>query len=242
MPTLNINLLRKEQRQVDRLSQATIIVSVVSGSIVVLTLLVVVFLYTTIAIRDGQKNGLIEDRQGFAKETEQLSDLDQPFYPEMSLAEQAKAYQQQVDGLRELIDNHKYFTLYLSEIAVNTPLSIIYESFSSESNDRLTVTGRAKTYGDLSKLAKKFENLSFARSASIQDAQLDRTNRTYPVQFTLIIELKTAAELKKLPAPDRGERGATATPRPSPNASPQSGPSTAPPGSTSDVPLPLGAP
>ncbi|MDP9212006.1 MAG: PilN domain-containing protein [bacterium] len=235
MPTLNINLLRKEQRQVDRLSQATVIVGAVSGSIVVLSLLVVVFLYTTIAIQDSQKQGLIEDRDRFSGEIDELAEFEQPFYSEMTLPQQAGAYQQQVDGLRELIDNHKYFTLYLSEIAVNTPLSVIYRSFASESNDRLTVTGRAKTYGDVSKLAKKFENLSFARSASIQDAQLEREDEEYPVQFTLIIELKSAAELKKLPGPSQQDRSSGAAPQPSPNASPQA---SIPPESA-DVPLPL---
>ncbi|MEX2209898.1 MAG: PilN domain-containing protein [Patescibacteria group bacterium] len=235
MPTLNINLLRKEQRQVDRLSQATVIVGAVSGSVVALSLLVVVFLYTTIAIKDSQKQGLIEDRDRFAGEIDELAEFEQPFYPEMTLSQQAGAYQQQVDGLRELIDNHKYFTLYLSEIAVNTPLSVIYRSFASESNDRLTVTGRAKTYGDVSKLAKKFENLSFARSSSIQDAQLERTEREYPVQFTLVIELKSAAELKKLPGPSQAGESGAASPQPTPNASPPQ-----PPEGADDVPLPLG--
>ncbi len=235
MPTLNINLLRKEQRQVDRLSQATVIVGAVSGSVVVLSLLVVVFLYTTIAIKDSQKQGLIEDRDRFAGEIDELAEFEQPFYPEMTLSQQAGAYQQQVDGLRELIDNHKYFTLYLSEIAVNTPLSVIYRSFASESNDRLTVTGRAKSYGDVSKLAKKFENLSFARSSSIQDAQLERTEREYPVQFTLVIELKSAAELKKLPGPSQPDESGGASPQPTPNASPPQAPEGA-----DDVPLPLG--
>lgn len=223
MPLININLLQREQSTVSRLAQATTIVGVVSGSIVVLLLLVVVFLYTTIAIRSGQKDGLVQEQTDLAKKADAISEFEQTFYPEMTLSEQAGAYQKQVDGVKELVDNHKYFSLYLTEIAVNTPPTVVYQSFGSDSADRLIVTGTASTYGDVSKLANRFEGLSFAKGASIQDARLNRSPGKKPIQFTLVIELKSAAELDKLPEPDRPSgTSAGASPSPSASGSPDS--------------------
>ncbi|HEY8109108.1 MAG TPA: hypothetical protein VIF43_03805 [Patescibacteria group bacterium] len=235
MPLIDINLLQREQSTVSRLAQATTIVGVVSGSVVVLLLLVVVFLYTTIAIRSGQKDGLIQEQTELTKQAESISEFDQPFYPEMTLGEQAAAYQEQIDGVKKLVDNHKYFTLYLSEIAVNTPTSVIYQSFGSDSADQLVVTGTAAAYGDVSKLAKRLGGLSFAKSASIQDARLNRGSTGLPVQFTLVIELKSAAELDKLPGPDQpfGSSGG-ASPRPLPSVAPSPGGAS---GSSNTLPL-----
>lgn len=236
MPLIDINLLQREQSTVSRLTQATTIVGVVSGSVVVLLLLVVVFLYTTIAIRSGQKDGLIQEQQEYANQAESIAEYDQAFYPEMTLGQQAVAYQQQIDGVKELVDNHKYFTLYLSEIAVNTPSSIIYKSFGSDSIDRLTVTGTAATYGDVSKLTKRLEGLSFAKSVTLQDARLNRDRSGgLPVQFSLVIDLKSAAELDKLPGPDR-PIGSAGESTPGPTSSPAPGES-APPNPSGSLPL-----
>ncbi|MEX2043516.1 MAG: hypothetical protein WD926_01320 [Patescibacteria group bacterium] len=236
MPLININLLRREQSTVSRLTQATTIVGVVAGSVVVLLLLVVVFLYTTIAIRSGQKDGLVQEQTELAKKADAISEYEQTFYPELTLGQQAAAYQQQVEGVKELVDNHKYFTLYLTEIAVNTPTSVVYQSFGSDSTNRLIVTGSASTYGDVSKLAKQFEGLSFAKGASIQDARLNRGGGGKPVQFTLVIELKSAAELDRLPGPDRPFGSSTgASPGPEPTALPA--PTGSPGASAGSLPL-----
>lgn len=238
MPLIDINLLQREQSTVSRLTQATTIVGVVCGSIVVLLLLVVVFLYTTIAIRSGQKDGLVQEQTELTKKADAISEFEQTFYPEMTLGQQATAYQKQIDGIKELLNNHKYFTLYLSEIAVNTPTTIVYQSFGSDNENRLIVTGSAATYGDVSKLTKRLEGLSFAKSASIQDARLNRDASGKPIQFTLVIELKSAGELHKLPGPDQPLGSSKGDSTPKPNAS--GAPSPSPSGANSGAALPLG--
>ncbi len=221
MPVLNINLLRQEQRRASGISQANFAVIVASVSIVVLLLLITVFLYTTIAIRSGQKQGLIKQRQDYEHQIAKIDKQNSPFYPDMTLSQQAAAYQKQVTAVGGLIENHKYFTLYLSEIAENTPPSVIYTSFTSDSLDRLVVSGTADSYEDVAKLVESFNKLSFVKSVSLQEAKLDPTKvgKGQSVKFTMAIELKSAGELKKLPAPSAPgfKAGASPSPGPSPN-------------------------
>lgn len=220
MPILDINLLQQEQTRVTRLSRASVIVSVVVGSVVILMLLVVVFLYTTIAIRTGQKDGLIKQRGEFETRTHALDKQNSSQYANLTLSQQAKAYQGQVQGARNLVDNHKYFTLYLSEIAINTPPTVVYSSFTSDSPTHLTITGAADNYGEVSRIVESFGKLSFAKSATLQDAKLEQAHvgKGLAVKFSMIIELKSAAELRKLPGPDTAVSGSS--PKPQASSSP----------------------
>lgn len=220
MPVLNINLLRQEQRRVSGISRANLVVMITAGSIIVLMLLVTVFLYTTIALRSGQKQGLITQRQDFEQQIAKINELNSPFYPDMTLQQQAEAYQKQVDAAGKLIVNHKYFTLYLSEIAENTPPTVTYTSFTSDSVDRLVVSGTSDSYEDVAKLVESFDKLSFVKSVTLQEAKLDpiKIGQGRAVEFTMAIELKSAGELKKLPAPTVPGAKATASPAPSAKA------------------------
>lgn len=221
MPVLNINLLRQEQSRVSGVSRANLVVIVATSSIVILTLLITVFLYTTIAIRNGQKQGLIKQTQEYAQQITKLNKTDSPFYPDMTLEQQTTAYQKQVDAAGKLIENHKYFTLYLSEIAENTPPTIIYNSFTSDSVNRLVVSGTADSYEDVAKLVQSFNHLSFVKNVTLQEAKLDaaKVGRGGAVKFTMAIELKSAGELKKLPGPN-STPGPSASNQPSPKATP----------------------
>lgn len=213
MSLININLLAQQQTRVSRLGQANFVVAVVAGVLVGLQLLIVVFLYSTIGIRSAEKKNAINKQQEYQGK---ISDLDKqsdnPAYPSMTLKQQATAYQSQVDALGQLIDNHRYFSLYISEIAQNTPPQILYTSFASDATDQLTILGQATTYGEVAKLAENFKNLSFAKGAAIQEAKLSkaapsscagnpRQSDCFPIRFTLLIQLKSAAELNKLPGP-----------------------------------------
>lgn len=227
MPVLNINLLRQEQRRLSGIARANLVVSVITGTIVILLLLVTVFLYSTIAIRSGQKQGLIKQAAEYDQKISGINKPDSPLYPDMTLVQQAEAYQQQVDAASQLIDNHKYFTLYLSEIAQNTPPSVVYTSFTSDSLDQLVVSGTADSYEDVAKLVESFNKLSFVKGATLQEAKLDpvKIGKGQAVKFTMSLQLKSAAELKKLPVPAPNASGApsarsTSSPKPSPNASP----------------------
>ncbi|MSU76345.1 hypothetical protein EXS54_02675 [Patescibacteria group bacterium] len=221
MPVLNINLLQKEQRQVSRMSQATTIVMIVTGSIVVMTLLITVFLYTTIALRSGQKQGLVTERQESEAKIAELNKTTSPFYPDMNLSQDAKAYQGQIDGAKVLVENHKYFTLYISEIAENTPANVTYTSFTSDSLNRLAVSGSANTYEAVAKLVESFNKLSFAKSATLQEAKLDsaKVGKGGSVSFVMVIELKPASELKKQLQKPTSSPGPKASNSPAPSAS-----------------------
>ncbi len=221
MPVLNINLLRQEQSRVSGVSRANLVVIVATSSIVILMLLVTVFLYTTIAIRSGQKQGLITQAKEYDQKIDELNQVESPFYPDMTLEQQTTAYQKQVDAAGKLIENHKYFTLYLSEIAENTPPTIIYTSFTSDSVSRLIVSGTADSYEDVAKLVQSFDKLSFVKDVTLQEAKLDssKVGRGGAVKFTMAIELKSAGELKKLPGPD-STPGPSASQSPSPKATP----------------------
>jgi Tfp pilus assembly protein PilN len=223
MPVLNINLLRQEQSRISGIAQANFAVIVAVSSIVILTLLVTVFLYTTIAIRNGQKQGLIKQTKEYEQQIGKLNDVESPFYPDMSLEQQAVAYQKQVDAAGKLIVNHKYFTLYMSEIAENTPPTIVYNSFTSDSVNRLIVSGNADSYEDVAKLVESFKKLSFVKDVTLQEAKLDssRVGRGGAVKFTMALELKSAGELKKLPGPTSSANPKpTSSATPSPKASP----------------------
>lgn len=247
MPILDINLLQQQQSHALRLDQANVVVAVVAGGIIGLQLLIVVFLYSTIEIRKSQKNGLVGEQQNLQAKVSELDKQDSEFYPGMTLSQQAASYQAQTEASRDLIGNHKYFTLYLSEIALNTPKTIVLKSFTSDSASKLTVVGSADSYGDVSKLVGSFERLSFAKSATIQDAKLDseKIGRGLAVQFTLVLELKSAAELKKLPVPASAGVGApasTPTSRPSPTPRPSGSPSPSAAPGVSAPPTSAGTP
>lgn len=220
MPVLNINLLQKEQRKVRGISQANTVVMVTTGAIVVLALLITVFLYTTVALRNGQKEGLIAERQENEKKIAELNKVSSPFYPDMTLTQNAKAYQGQVDAARVLIENHKYFTLYLSEIADNTPPNVVYSSFTSDGLTRLTVIGSANNYETVAKLTESFKKLSFAKGATLQEAKLDpgKVGKGGAVTFTMAIELKPASELKNQVKRETPEPRASGSPAPRPTA------------------------
>ena len=213
MPVLDINLLRQEQSRISGISRANLVVIVAASSIVIVMLLVTVFLYTTIAIRSGQKQGLIKQRTDYEQQIAKLNKTNSPFYPDMTLEQQTRAYQKQIDAAGQLVENHKYFTLYLSEIAENTPPTVVYNAFTSDSVNRLVVSGSADSYEDVAKLVQSFNDLSFVKSVTLQEAKLDTTKvgRGGAVKFTMAIELKSAGELKKLPGPNSS---------PSPKATP----------------------
>lgn len=219
MPVLNINLLRQEQTRVSGVSRANLVVIVATSSIVILTLLITVFLYTTIAIRNGQKQGLQQQTKEYGEQIAKLNDTQSPFYPDMTLEQQTEAYQKQIDASGKLIENHKYFTLYLSEIAENTPPTIVYTSFTSDSVNRLVVSGSADSYEEVAKLVQSFNDLSFVKSVTLQEAKLDpaKVGRGGAVKFTMAIELKSAGELKKLPGPSSSPKPSSSS-EPSPNA------------------------
>lgn len=203
MPIIDINLLKQQQHRSLRLLQANVVVAIVAGAIIGLELLIVIFLYSTVAVRTGQKNGVTKETEELTAKVADLDKTQDVIYPGLTLTQQATAYQSQVDAAKGIVDNHKYFTLYLSEIAINTPSTVVYSSFSSDAQGRLVVTGTADSYGDVSKLVESFGRLSFAKSAQLQDAKLDssRVGKGQAVRFTMSIELKSAAELKKKPAP-----------------------------------------
>lgn len=247
MPIININLLQEQQSRVLRLNQANVVVGVVCGAIVALLLLVTVFLYSTIALRNAEKDRLAADTAAKKSLIGDADKVSSGFYPKLTLTQQATVYQSQVDAAKTLIDNHKYFSLYLSEMAINTPTTVVYNSFGIDSQNKLTVTGIATDYPQVSQLAEKFKNLSFATAANIQDAKLETvgisqssqqtagpcpTPSTKPpnkdctiVKFTLQIELKSAAELNKLPgpgaAPSPGPVRSTNSPAPRTSPSPR---------------------
>lgn len=229
MVVVNINLIQQQQRRALRLNQANIVVAVVAGTILGLELLVAAFLYTTGAVRAGQRDAIIRERQGFEQQLTELNKHNNVLYPGMALGDQARAYEKQVEISKALMDNHKYFTLYLSEIAINTPAQITYSTFSSDANDRLVVTGTADSYAEVSKLAESFGKLSFAKKVDIQEAKLDpaRVGAGQSVTFTMAIELKSAAELKRLPSRPSGslnfDNAASPAPSPLPSPSPTAG-------------------
>lgn len=238
MPLININLLAQQQTRVSRLGQANFVVAVVAGVIVGLQLLMVVFLYSTTGIRSAEKKNAIQKQDDYTLQTKELDKQSQSsIYSGLTLAQQASTYQSQIDALKNLVDNHRYFSLYISEIAQNTPPTIVYSSFSSDSNSQLIILGQAVAYDDVAKLAESFKNLSFAKGASIGEAKSStgapadcaanpRRLECFPVRFTLTISLKSAAELNKLPGPIP-KTGENASPAPvasfRPSAQPSAG-------------------
>lgn len=227
MALIEINFLQKQQSLLSRAKQANTVVAIVAGTLVGAQLLVLVFLFTTTKVRQGQMNTAIASRQAAEEEIKQLDkDSTSPIYPGLSLSDQAKSYQSQLESAKTLVDNHKYFTLYLSEIAINTPPSVVYASFAATGTNKLTVVGKADSYGDVSKITESFNKLSFAKSASIQDAKLDpsQVGKGLAVGFTMTIELKPASELKNR-KPEEQQGAITASPRPSPRVSPSVEPS-----------------
>lgn len=217
MPLININLIQQQQVRKAHAQQANMVVTGVVGAIVGLQLLVAVFLFATAAIRANEKRGLEDEKARLSGQIAELDKVKSDIYPGMTLTQQAKAYQGQIDAAKQLVENHKYFTLYLSEITVNTPPTITYSSFNSDTNNKLLVSGTADAYADVSKLTDTLGKLSFTKSASIQDARLDtsKVGQGRAVTFTITVELKSAGELKKLPQ----TRSSTA---PAPSASPAS--------------------
>ena len=226
MPLVDINLLAKQQSTVSKLNQANFVVAVVAGVVIGLLLLIVVFLYSTIGIRTAEKNNAIDQTADYQSKIADLNkQADNTNYPSMNLEQQAKAYQSQVTMLGQLIDNHRYFSLYISEVAQNTPSEIVYNSFGSDTPGRLTISGVAVSYGDVAKLAERFKKLSFAKNASIQEAKLDPSaaNGKFPVTFSMIIDLKSAAELNKLPGPIPKTGQNAPSPQPQATGSPSLG-------------------
>lgn len=203
MPLIDINLLKQQQSKTLQWSQAKVVVTAVGGSIIALQLLIVVFLFSTIAVRNAEKDNIAKAKGEYQDKIDSLNKTTNSAYPGLTLTQQSQAYQGQIDAIKNIVDNHKYFTLYLSEIAINTPPSIVYTSFTSDAQGRLLVFGTADSYSDVSKLVESFSKLSFAKSVSLQEAKLDpaRVGKGQAVRFTMVIELKSAAELKKKPAP-----------------------------------------
>ncbi len=221
MALLDINLLQAQQARVGRINRANFVVAVVSGTIIGLLLLVAVFLYSTLAIRDAQKNGAIKKTADLQQEITKLNAYDNPSYDGMSLTQQAQAFQQQVDALKSIIGSHNYFSLYLDEVAINTPNTVKYTAFNIDNSNRLVISGEAQSYADVSKLADSFTKLSFAKGANIQEAKLN--GQGGKVRFVLVIDLKSAAELNLLPKPSSGLR----TPQPGASARPTASPAAA---------------
>lgn len=215
MALLDINLLAKQQGQVSRLNQANFVVGMVVAAVIGLQLLVLVFLVSAKAIRENEKQDTIKKTAELQTKIDKLNKETVAGFPNVTLAGAAKAYQANLQAAGSLVDNHKYFTLYLSEIALNTPPTVVYISFSSTGSNQISVTGSAATYTDVSKIAESFKGLSFAKKVAIQEAkQASRKpgeTGNPPVRFTLVIELKPASELKV----QRGtDSNAKASPRP----------------------------
>lgn len=206
MPTLAINLLEQQQSRLSRLNQANLVVSVVVGTIIGLELLVGVFLLSAKTIRNGEKQSLSTETAQLQNNIADLNKESVSQYPGLSLAAAGKSYQHSLEAANGLIDNHKYFTLYLSEIALNTPSSVVYTSFSSSGTNQISVIGRASSYSEVSRLAESFKGLSFAKNVSIQDAKQEQKGSDV-VRFTLGIELKSAKELNLLPKPGGANNG-----------------------------------
>lgn len=236
MPLININLLAQQQSKLSRMGQANFTVAVAAGVIIGLQLLIVVFLYSTIGIRNAEKKNAVNKTEEYNARIAEFDKQDETeFYKNMTIKQQAAAFQSQLDAARTLVDNHKYFSLYLSEIAINTPNTIYYSSMGSDSNNRLTITGRATNYTEVARLTESFKGLTFAKNAAIQDAKGGRTeakNAGFPVTFTIMVDLKSAAELNKLPGP---------VPKPGQGGTPAPRPSAQPSASATGSPVPSGA-
>lgn len=219
MALLDINLLERQQTKVSRLNQANFVVGMVVAAVIGLQILILIFLVSAKALRENEKKDTIAKTAELQTQIDTLNKEKVAGFPDVTLAGAAKAYQANLTAAGTLVDNHKYFTLYLSEISLNTPPSVVYTSFSSTGNNQISVIGSALTYTDVSKIAESFKGLSFAKSVSIQEAK-QATRRpgesgTPPVRFTLNIELKPASELKV-------QRGADskASPRPAASSKP----------------------
>ncbi len=210
MALVEINLLAKQQASLSRLNRASVVVAAVTGTIIGLELLVGVFLLSTKAIRAGEEKKTEEKTTAAQTEIKKLDQQSVDQYGELSLTDAVKMYQSQIGSADKLIAEHKYFTLYLSEITLNTPPTVVYASFSSSGSNQIAIAGAATTYSEVSKLAESFKNLTFAKSVSIQDAKQQTKNDKSSIQFTLSIELKSAKELNLLPKP--GDAGGAPNP------------------------------
>ncbi len=228
MAIVNINLLSQQQFRSRRELEGTTILWIVVGSILGLQLVIAAFLYTTIGIRTAQKNNIASTQTKYIDQAKALNDFKYDIYPGLNLATQLNQYYNQAGALNSLIEKHKYFSLYVTEMVINTPPTISYDSFNTDGADNLLVVGKADTYPDVSKLVESFKNLSFAKQVSLTSAKQDKDpGAPKGISFTMTITLKPASELKNprrtsaSPAPrPSAVPSASATPRPSGSATP----------------------
>ncbi len=120
-------------------------------------------------------------------------------YTEMET--QAKALQNQLNTLSNLIDKHKYWSQVIKALADYTPNNVTYKSISFDSkNDKFTVTGYTNNYESVSRLMislKKMDSKEYFDSIELISANLNKSNPMTadekPIVFSIVFNLKSGS-------------------------------------------------
>lgn len=126
-------------------------------------------------------------------------------YTEMEA--QAKALQNQLNTLSNLINKHKYWSQVIKALADYTPNNVMYKSITFDPKDnKFTITGYTDNYESVARLMvslKKMDSKEYFDSIELVSANLNKSNSMptdeKPIVFSINFNLKESALQKTTP-------------------------------------------
>lgn len=115
-----------------------------------------------------------------------------------NLEQRAKTVQNQLKNLQKLLASHTYWSYLISELATSTHKEVQYESFSTDKDNAITISGNTPSYTTLAYLLANLDNNKKLEDVHLDSASLDQTSEGKTIiKFSIKLSLKPEALQKE---------------------------------------------
>jgi Tfp pilus assembly protein PilN len=154
---------------------------------VVILLVVIGMVYGYMFYRQSQIQGKIEDV------LDEISVVEREITGFQDIRAQAQALREKVDSVNQLLDNHVYWSQFLSYLEKYTIEDVYYSNLSGNTNGKITLTATAR---DLTALANQytiFQNATdFVEEVEIETAvteAVEEESESTKIGFSIALEI-----------------------------------------------------
>lgn len=126
---------------------------------------------------------------------EEIARFDREISALNNQANEALKYQEKALALSSLLNNHVYWSNFLTWLEKNTLSSVQYEALSGDLSGAYTFAATAKTYADVSWQTKAFLNDPLTKKVSVDQASFAKSkdaSKGSQVTFSLVLEVNPA--------------------------------------------------
>jgi len=190
---LDVNLMPAELAGKSEMATAQKIV--ISGMLIVITLLALVGAYlglTWYQLKQTRENQIIRD---------QISALDLQISKAKEQSMAAFALRDKLVSIRELLNQHVYWTQFFSDLEKYTLPDVYYTNFSMSGQDKLVISAMGKDYNSVAGQLSVFQQAKdFVKAVSINSAAatLDKSNNYNGVSFNINLEFASGIFSKSI--------------------------------------------